>query len=336
MQLIDFCAQLSKILKQQPSVILFTSKNYSSLVFARILEWLQQSNFFSVIPDSDLGSSPCIKSLQKLDLDSDFNQIQMKLNTTFLGQTCTFWFGDLSLISAKKKRTDWLQFLQSYQGPHQIIGWLSSDDFSVGALAKSDLNKQNIKIEVPDQISSEMVHKLSFLYHEQKPEITAYFFGRLYRSHKEFSLEQLCLMQNYAGLLGKSIDLFFDEWLEKLIISDVSLFYLAQLFFEKKADEFFAKWHEVRNDYSEQFWTVFFSEQLFKAYFYVCAQGRIDQTQKQMMYGLPFSFLKHDWRLHQASFLQQAHDQLYEVDIALKNGGNNFMLDGFLSKYLAG
>ncbi|MBP6891978.1 hypothetical protein KBB68_00195 [Candidatus Babeliales bacterium] len=321
MQLTDFCAQSSKILAQQPSVILFTSKNYSPLSFAQILYWLQQQNFLS---------------FQKLDFDLDLNQIQMKLYTTFLGQSCIFWFGDVSLISAKKKRTDWLQFLQSYEGPHQIIGWLSEDDVSVIVSTKLDSNIKNIKIEVPEKISSEMVHKISFLYQGHKPEIAAYFFGRLYRYHKEFSLEQLCLLSKYAGILGKSMDLFFDAWLKELVISDVSLFYLAQLFFEKKADQFFTEWHIVRSHYSEQFWTVFFSDQLFKAYFYVCAQGRIDQAQKQMTYGLPFSFLKHDWKLYQPSSLQQAHEQIYNVDIALKNGGNNFMIDGFFVKYLAG
>ena len=312
MQFIDFCSKYSQILSQEPSVILFISKNYSTLAFEKILRWLS------------------LPSLQKLDFDADLSQIQMKLHTTFLGQTCTFWFGDLSFISSKKKRTDWLEFLQSYEGPHKIIGWLSQDDVC------NFSNKKNIKIEVPEQIDREIVQKISVLYHEQKPEVIAYFLGRLYRNYKEFSLEQLCFLLQYCNFLGKNTDIFFDAWIEKFIISDVSLFYLAQLFFEKKADEFFAQWHKVRDHYSDQFWTVFFSEQLFKAYFYVHAQGRVDQSQKQMTYGLPFSFLKYDWKLYQTSTLQQAHEQLYQIDIALKNGGNSFMLDGFLAKYLAG
>lgn len=62
MQLTDFCNNHLKILAQQPlteqpSVILFSSKNYSPLAFAHILQWLQQPTS-SVIPDSDLGSRP--------------------------------------------------------------------------------------------------------------------------------------------------------------------------------------------------------------------------------------------------------------------------------------
>lgn len=311
MQLTDFCEQKAELLNKHPSVILFQSQEYYPLSFTKILKWLQ------------------LPSLQKLDLDQDLDQLKMKLHTTFLGQTCAFWFGDLALISAKKKRTDWLQFLQTYQGPHQIIGWLGCDD--VWKLSSTNA----LSIQVPASINNEIVHKLSFFYQEQKPEISAYFFGRLYRMQNEFSLEQLSLLVDYSGLIGKNMDSFFDQWLAELIVSDVSLFYLAQLFFEKKADLFLKQWHHMRDYYSDQFWTVFFADQIFKAYFYVKAQGRVDALQKQMTYGLPFSFLKHDWKFYKLQNLQQAHKQIYDVDIALKTGGSNTMLDAFLVKYLA-
>lgn len=316
MELKDFCAQVSKILAQQPSVILFKSKEYGPLSFQRILKYLarQQSH---------------VVTLQKIDLDQDLSELIMKLHTTFLGQTSTFWFGDLGLISSKKKKAEWLTFLQNYQGPHQIFGWLSQEDSFVPT-------SSNLLVEIPESITSDMVHKLSFLYQDDKPEVAAYFFGRLYRVHKEYQLEQLCLLQSYAGIIGKNIDLFFDEWFDQFIISDVSLFYVAQLFFEKKADEFFTQWHQVRSYYSDQFWTSFFSDQIFKAYFYVACQGRIVPNQKQMTYGLPFSFLKHDWRLYQTEQLQRAHQHLYEVDIALKTGGSVHCLDLFFAKFFAG
>lgn len=346
MQLTDFCAQKAQVLAQQPPIILFVGKHYSPLAFAQILKWLQAgavvkqnedqklTSAFSAsftknpgIPSFEQASIPFISSLQKLDLDCDIDQLKMKLHTTFLGQTRTFWFGDLSLITSKKKKADWLLFLKTYQGPHQIIGWLDEDDIS------NFSSKNNVIVTVAELYSSDMIHKISFLYQDHKPEICAYFFGRLYRVKKEFSLEQLCLLQKYAGLVGKGIDLFFEQWLENMVVSDVSLFSLAQLFFEKRADEFFQEWHQVRGNYSDQFWTVFFSDQLFKAYFYVSLQGRIDQTQKQMTYGLPFSFLKHDWKLYSAESLNKAHEQLYDVDIALKTGASSYGLDNFLMQF---
>ena len=327
MELTDFCAKTCVVLAQQPSVILFKSKQYNPLSFHRILTWLQSCS--TVSSDKNLSSNSSLQSLVKLDLDLDVSALALKLHTTFLGQTSTFWFGDLSLISSKKKRSDWVSFLQSYQGPHQIIGWISLEDQFTPA-------QGSVLVDVPELYSSEMVRKISFLYEQHKPEVAAYFFGRLYRVKKEYTLEQLCLLQSYAGLVGKSMDAFFELWLEQLVISDVSLFYLGQLFFEKRADEFFVQWHQVRPYYSDQFWTAFFSEQLFKAYFYVVAQGRIAPEQKQMTYGLPFSFLKHDWRLYQAAQLQQAHQQLYEVDVALKTGGTVYRFDLFFAKFFAG
>src|SRR3990167_3837094 len=225
MQLIDFCAQAKELMAKKPSVLLFSSKTYAPLSFAKILQWLStsvvtQQGLNNSFPSSSTSiEDPVIEkiSFTKLDLDSDLDQLKMKLHTTFLGQTCTFWFGDLSLISAKKKRADWLIFLQNYQGPHQIIGWLSAEDECTIAAS------QGLMITVPELYNSELVSKLSFLYQGHKPEIVAYFFGRLYRHQKEFSLEQLCLLSNYAGLIGKNMDSFFDQWLAHLIISDVSL-----------------------------------------------------------------------------------------------------------------
>jgi hypothetical protein len=320
MQLTDFCAQSEKILAQQPSVILFKSKFYSPLSFAQILKWMQTLK----IRPADAGFA----AVQKLDLDQDFNQLTMQLHTTFLGQTNCFWFADLALLSSKKKRADWLLFLQTYHGPHQIIGWLAEDD-------AYPINSTTVLVSVPELYSSDQLSKLPFLYIDHKPEIAAYFFGRLYRTHKELSLEQLCLLQHYAGTIGKNMDLFFDQWLDQLIIGDISLFYVAQLFLQKRADLFFIEWHKVRGFYSDQFWTVFFSDQLFKAYFYVTVQGRIDPQDKAMTYGLPFSFLKTDWKLYQKESLLCAHEKLYEVDVALKTGGSTYLLDSFVTQFFA-
>jgi hypothetical protein len=323
MQLTDFCVQVPSIFQEQnSSVIFFKSKNYSPLAFASILKWLQKSGH--------------VQSLTKLDLDQDLGQLEMKLATTFLGQSCTFWFGDLSLISSKKKRADWLSFVAEYQGPHTIIGWLSDADDVVS-------KKKNMIIQIADLCTSDMLQTLPFLYQDHKPDEVLdprsslgrlhRFFAKLFRYKKEFSLEQLCLLQSYAGFLGKNVDDFFEQWLDQLIIGDVSLFYLAQLFFEKKADVFLDQWHHVRPYYSDQFWTVFFSDQLFKAYFYVVLQGRVEPSQKQLTYGLPFSFLKNDWRWHKPAQLQQAHAQLYEVDLALKSGASSYALDNFLMQF---
>nr|MBP7854778.1 hypothetical protein [Candidatus Babeliales bacterium] len=265
MHLIDFCKNYTQIFSKQPSVIIFESKKYAPVAFAQIIGWLEQINV--------------VHDVQRLNLDQDLEQIKMILQTTFLGQSQQFIFHDVSIL-AKKKRSEFLQFLQYYQGPHQIIGWIGHQDDM--QLVDTD---HLIKIVVADMYTQDVVHGLLFLYHDQKRESIAYFFARLFRIRKELSLDQICLLHGYARLIGKNIDIFFQEWFDQLIMDDVSLFFVAQLFFEKKPDAFFKHWHWIRPYFSDQFWVTFFSDQIFKAYLYVRMHGQVPQAQKQLVYG---------------------------------------------------
>lgn len=345
MELTEFFAQYSSSFAKNNSVILFTGKSYSPLFFDRIVLFLQKK---------------LQQALKKINLEQDFTAIQIELHTSFLGQTQIYCFGDLSLLSSKKKKADWIQFIQSYQGPHTIIGFLCDEDkpssLSLQPLKTSNVlnestppssssdsirgsshhNLSLLEVKIQESYNNDQIKKLSFLFEGSKPEIAAHFFAKLYRINTQYSLDQICLLQDYCGLLGKSMNLFFDDWVEKLIVSDVSLFYLSQLFFEKKAEEFFVKWSHVRPFYSDQFWTTFFSEQLFKAYFYVQWQGRVPVDQKHITFGLPFSFLKQDWKLYTLFELQAAHQKMYEIDLALKSGGSSYRLDAFFALFFAG
>ncbi|MFA5998548.1 MAG: hypothetical protein WC747_00810 [Candidatus Babeliales bacterium] len=317
MEITEFFAQSTESFVKNHSVILFTGKSYSPLFFDRALVFLQKK----------LG-----QPLKKINLDQEFTAIQIALHTSFLGQTQIYCFGDLSLLSSKKKKTDWIKFIQSYQGPHTIIGFLCDEDNLPLSSSQSSL----LQVSIAESYNSDQIKKLSFLYDSLKPEVAAHFFAKLYRINSQYSLDQICLLQDYSGLLGKSMDLFFDDWVEKLVVSDISLFYLSQLFFEKKAEEFFVKWSDVRPYYSDQFWTTFFSEQLFKAYFYVQWQGRVPVDQKQITFGLPFSFLKQDWKLYTLFELQASHQKMYEIDLALKSGGSSYRLDAFFALFFSG
>ncbi len=315
MEITEFFAKSASVLAENNSVVLFTGKSYSPLFFDRLLIFIQK------IVD---------QPLKKINLESDLSEIQISLHTTFLGQTQIYWFGDLSLISSKKKRSDWIKFVQTYQGPHRIVGFVAEEDRLEAPIARG------VEIAIQESYTSDQIRKISLLYNAIKPEVAVQFFTKLYRINKEYSLDQICLLQDYAGLLGKNMDSFFDAWVEKLIVSDISLFYLSQLFFEKKAEEFFVKWSQIRPYYSDQFWTTFFSEQLFKSYFYVQWQGRVPAEQKQISFGLPFSFLKQDWKLYTTFELQAAHQKMYEIDLALKSGGSPYRLDAFFALFFAG
>lgn len=321
MQLIDFNIHSTTLDIQNKSVILLQSKKHSPLLLYRFVKQLQVSSGLEV---------------KKIDLDQDLGDIYCQLQTTFLGQTFLYWFPDLSSISSRKKRADLISYIAAYQGPHQLVGCVTIEE---GVTLSNGLI-----IELQDSYSSDQVIKLTMLYDQstdsmklnQKPEITAYFIGKLYRYRKQYSIEQLCMLLDYAGVLGKNSEVFFESWLDQLVISDISLYWVSQLFFEKNAADFFEIWATVRPLYSDQFWTAFFSEQLFKAYWVIVWQARIAPEHKQITFGLPFSFLKQDWKLHRKDVLQQAHQKIYTVDLLLKSGGSTNRLDLFLVQFFQG
>ncbi len=295
------------------SVTLLQLKKYSPLLFYKILKKLEKKTGLEI---------------KKIDLEQDLSLIQKDLQTTFLGQFFVYWFSDLALLSSKKKKTDFLNFVAQYSGPHKIIGCIEIEQ---------EINLEHGQIiEFQDNYSSDQILKLDFLYEGQKREVVSYFLAKLYRRRKQYSLEQLCILLEYATLLGKNIDQFFELWLDEIVTSDVSLYAVSQYFFEKNPKKFFELFNQVRYQYSEPFWTSFFSEQLFKAYWFVAQKGQIPQDQKQMTFGLAFSFMKQDWKLHKKSSLQIAHQKIYEIDLAIKSGADDKQLDLFVMQFFQG
>jgi len=308
--IVDICSKVSESWLKNYSVVLFKTEKYSQLFLERFVKFLAQK---TTIP------------IKKIDLDQDVSFVQMQLETSFLGQIYIYWFSDISQISSKKKRLEYLTFLKTYQGPHIVVGLISDDVL---------LNSTKVFVaEIQKKYTKEQIINCPLLYTHESSELNVYFLGKLYKYNKEYSLEQLLLLLEYAQVLGKNTELFLDSWIYKLSASDISLFYVSQLFFEKKRADFFKVWHEVRNLYSDQFWTVFFSDQLFKAFLYVKWQAKVPVDQKNITFGLPFSFLKQDWKLYQLTTLQKFHQKMYEIDLALKSGGLNYRLDLFFTQF---
>lgn len=315
MNITDFFSNFSTLCRYDHPVICFLGKSYQPMFLQKTYDYMQE-----------LIGEP----IQKLSLDQDLSEIQIRLATTFLGKRNWYCFDNLYAISSQKKREAYIRFIANYKGPHRIISFISTAD--------STLFKQDgiVSCSLQEVYTSDQVKQVPILYDQDNPAISAYFFSKLYRLKKEYSLEQLCLLQEYAKLLGKNMNVFFQEWIDKLIVSDVSLFHMSQLFFEKSSTEFFVKWKEIRGNYSDQFWTTFFSEQLFKAYFYIQHGGHVPTDQKQLLFGLSFSFLKHDWKVYDQKELALAHQKIYNIDLSLKQGGSVYQLDAFLASFFAG
>lgn len=314
MEIIDFFNNVSSVKADGKPVICFTSEIYQPIFWEKIKHVIEKH----------IG-----ESMQKFSPEQSFSDIQIRLETTFLGQQQWFWIGNLDSMSIAKKKAEFLQFLKNYTGPHRIVLCMLSQD---GPLPVPTHDTYTIA----HSYTNDQIKKFSIFYDDQKPEIVAYFFSKIFSMKKEYSLDQLCLLKEYAGLLGNNMGQFFQDWMEKLIVSDVSLFYLSQLFFEKNGAEFFIQWHKIRTLYPDQFWTAFFSEQIFKAYFYVQYKGQVPQDQKQLTFGVPFSFLKHDWKMYSHKELQAAHQKIYEIDLSLKRNGSAYQLDTFCMSFFNG
>src|ERR1700686_3044578 len=100
MTITEFFAKHSSGDLQKHAATLFIGKNYSPLFFDRALDFLKKDVAVGLadleldlsIESSNSWSS---KDIKNMNLDLDFSQISMTISTSFLGQTCIYWFGNI-------------------------------------------------------------------------------------------------------------------------------------------------------------------------------------------------------------------------------------------------
>lgn len=127
------------------------------------------------------------------------------------------------------------------------------------------------------------------------------------------------------------------EQIRGMLKSESSLFTLSQLFFAKQPEAFYRYLATIQSMYPEQFWISFWSEQLYRAFFYVTYMKKGNQSEAQKIGArLPFSFLQRDWRKHESAALASSHAFLYELDSALKNSRGELGFDRFYHNFFKG
>ncbi|MFT6765366.1 MAG: hypothetical protein ACJAZS_000242 [Alteromonas naphthalenivorans] len=297
---------------QKKPLILFTAKEYPVLFFATLLDRLRKKY------------TPAPKTISFLD--TDFVSLQAQLSTTFLGQQDIIWCGNISGLDASTKKK-MLPFLATYTGPHTLFSFITTKDIT------ASVDKQII-INLDDPLSpAEREQLITFLFDrlqwKQVHELTK-------ESYKTMSLDTVVLLAQYRLVLGKNTDLFMQQWFEKLLVPDESLFTLTQWFFSRKPQHFFRTWHAIKDNYAPVFWTMFWSEQLWRAHYALSLrkQNKLAEA-KQMAYRLPFSFLQRDWKNVSESELQNAHDFLYTADFNIKNGSSDLFLEVFFNNFFS-
>src|SRR5205807_225901 len=108
-----------------------------------------------------------------------------------------------------------------------------------------------------------------------------------------------------------------------------------QYFFSKQKSNFFSLWGELRLQYPDEFWVVFWSEQLWQAIVFCEEASRNGAARaKSLVNRLPFSFMQKDWQSYKNDELISAHDFLYSIDYSLKNSAGTFGIDLFVHKFI--
>ena len=242
---------------------------------------------------------------------------------SFLGQNTFYWLHELGVDS--KIRQQIYKYLASYQGPHHILIFVSHDD----VLPENTSPIISLDFKVNKEIQS-----LVKLF----PGVNQFRIIKFIKNvqdhfNTQFTLDQLCILMQYGSLV-RDLDEFDLSWIHQVINIEQSLFELSKHFLFRDSAAFYKSWILVKSAYSEQFWVAFFSEQLFRAYWFAVYQKTGDfRLAKQIGFRLPFDFMKIGWRYIDPNLLKSAHHFLYQVDYQLKNGGSELWFENFLNKF---
>lgn len=242
--------------------------------------------------------------------NNDISQIFSRLETSFLGMKISYWLRGLELLD-KKSRQQLLTYVANYSGPHQILLMISKDNTSYFA--------KKMCIELPVTIGTQGVQPLLTFLSKNNSTIAKHM-NSFVAKYDSLNLDQFCMLAGYMQVVGKVDD--SQHIAERVIEPEHSLFVLAQHFFSKNKTDFYSLWALVKDQYPITFWTTYWSEQLWRAYYtrYYLSKGQLPQA-KFIAVRLPFSFMQKDWKKVSLAHLKDAHQAMYQLDHAYKNNG---------------
>lgn len=293
-------------------VILFSAKQYPVLFFSHLLQRLR-------LQGQDAPKTVLFDQLSAQALHA-------QLSTSFLGRSDFLWLGDLSSLESVSLKKQMFTLLESYEGPHNLMGFTQADE-------KNIPTKTIISLDT-DFWEGDRRAIVTFLF-PQNPS-AADTVEKMLKGIRLASLDQLLALAQYGGVVGKNAPLFTQQWMRKIVAPEASLFDLSSYFFGRKVEQFWSCWNLLKEEYAAPFWTTYWSEQLWRAHYVIklYKENRITEA-KQLSYRLPFSFLQRDWKNLSAEELQRAHQFLYEGDHAFKNGASEFFLEVFYTSFLS-
>ena len=274
-------------------VLSFKGKNYPLLFFSLLMQWLRTSG--TPVTTIDLKHSAR-------------HDAQRQLETAFLGQSSLFWLGSLSDLPAAEYKF-WISYVRGYVGPNILLFFVEDD---------SSLYQPDV-LNIPHTFSLDLaMHLYALLW--QVNILAVPFFKKFSSIPKNFRLIRLVYLCSMNGLWVEMVIRLFRR-LFRLLLPQGSLFTLSDAVLQKNKKLALALWSAMRDSFSIQFWISYWSEQTWRAYWYIALMraGRVADA-KKVAYRLPYSFIQKVWRSCDPEQLRKAHALLYETDTAIKNG----------------
>jgi hypothetical protein len=197
--------------------------------------------------------------------------------------------------------------------------------------------KPPYSIEVPGTIDQSKMDELMHWYAMKPSQPGLYMIQRLFKRHKNITLDAACMVMKYASLVGTGNQREVDDWLDMVLDIERSLFALSSAFFAKQGRLFFSLWSSIHDHYEPLFWITFWSEQIWRAACFVrYATAHNIVEARKIGHRLPFSFMQRDWRQVKEGELVAAHQFLYSADFAMKNGSEVPVLELLYMKFMEG
>jgi hypothetical protein len=316
MKLIEFLTQIKKNKSFfSGKVVCFVGTDYPFLFFTKLFLCLDRNDFLPA-PYKLLN----FETVQKEELLGNLSQ-------TFLGQKFFYWLSNSTVKASDKKGSNVLQFLLEYKGPHFAAFYLDKTKGS------RFLKNTNISIvELPEVIDfTDLLKVFNFFEFELTVSKKNFIKEMLTEKCMYFNLDQICLLVQYLSLIGVNNKESFISYLNSVITqSSPSLNLLSRYFFENNSEKFFNLWSTLRNDFPDLFWLSFWSEKIYKAYFFIkLFKSGQEARARALSFGLPYGFIKSDWKKFSLKRLSNYYNFLYTNDFKVKRGSNFCFLDLF-------
>jgi len=281
-------------------VICFSGYNYPIFLFRTLFTFLKEKD---------------AETLSLLTIETK-KQLWESLEQCFLGGTSFYWLGNIT--QTIKKAPDLIEVLSLYRGPHSIAFFLP-DDYKISVSAR----KRMTMVDMTNACASNDVLKLLAFFDINLTQNKFDVLLDVIKNSDTLSLDNACILFHYLSVTSVRLLGLLRKNLAAIISPERSLFSLSSAFFKKQERTFFSLWLECCNDYTIPFWTVYWSEQVWRAYYVVTFLKQNNfPAARRFAFRLPSSFIRYDWRNCNLSQLRGAYQMLYDIDFAFKTGSS--------------